>query len=236
MDRYTGRKEAHLKDVLNPYSTYQFRVQAYNEFGYGPPSTASPQYNTEEERPTKAPTNIGGGGGNIGDLMITWKPLSPSEQNAPGIYYKIFWRRPENKEFQSMPLKEYGNIGSYAVGVGRDNYYMKYEVKVQAINKVGEGPISETKVVYSAEDMPQVAPQLVYARSYNSTCLNVTWAPIEQTRERVRGKLIGYRIKYWLKEKSREEDAIYYLSRSTRPWALIVGLIPDEYYFVKVII
>lgn len=42
--------------------------------------------------------------------------------------------------------------------------------------------------------MPQVAPQLVVALSYNSTALNVSWQPIEQTRERVRGKLIGHRV------------------------------------------
>ena len=42
--------------------------------------------------------------------------------------------------------------------------------------------------------MPQVSPVQVAARSYNSTALNVTWLPIEQTRERIRGKLIGYRV------------------------------------------
>lgn len=43
--------------------------------------------------------------------------------------------------------------------------------------------------------MPQVAPQLVIAASYNSTALNVSWNAIEQTRENVRGKLIGHRVK-----------------------------------------
>jgi hypothetical protein len=42
--------------------------------------------------------------------------------------------------------------------------------------------------------MPQVSPVQVSARSYNSTALNVSWLPIEQTRERIRGKLIGYRV------------------------------------------
>ncbi|XP_012215435.1 contactin [Linepithema humile] len=234
VDRYTGRKEARMENVLNPYSTYEFRVQAFNIYGYGPPSTSSPQYRTSTDRPTKAPSNIGGGGGNIGDLMITWNPLSQSDQNAPGIHYRVFWRRQGLNEFQTQTLEKFGNTGRYSTTVGRDNYYMKYEVRVQAINDIGEGPISEIKVVYSAEDMPQVAPQLVYAMSYNSTSLNVTWAPIEQTRERVRGKLIGHRIKYWVKDHSREEDSTYYLSRSTRNWALIVGLQPDTYYYVKV--
>jgi len=42
--------------------------------------------------------------------------------------------------------------------------------------------------------MPQSSPQQVSAISYNSTALNVSWAPIDQTREMLRGKLIGYRV------------------------------------------
>lgn len=64
------------------------------------------------------------------------------------------------------------------------------------------------------------------------TALNVSWEPIEEIREKVKGKLIGHRIKYWKKD-THEEDSVYYLSRTTRPWALIVGLQPDTYYFVK---
>lgn len=42
-------------------------------------------------------------------------------------------------------------------------------------------------------------------------------------------------MKYWKRDHS-EEDSVYYLSRTTRNWALIVGLEPDTYYFVKVMI
>lgn len=45
--------------------------------------------------------------------------------------------------------------------------------------------------------------------------------------------ILLFQLKYW-KEKGREEDAVYYLSRTTRPWSLIVGLQPNTYYFVKV--
>lgn len=64
----------------------------------------------------------------------------------------------------------------------------------QAINDFGSGPESEVVTIFSAEDMPQVAPVQVSARSYNSTALNVSWLPIEETREKIRGKLIGYRV------------------------------------------
>lgn len=91
---------------------------------------------------------------------------------------------------------------------------------------------NETKLLFLSLSR-QVAPQQTIARGFNSTCLNVTWNAVEQTREKIRGNLIGHRLKYWKKDL-REEDAVYYLSRTTRAWALIVGLEPDTYYFVKV--
>lgn len=251
---------------------------AINSLGPGTDSKPSPLYSTDSDKPYIAPRNIGGGGGKIGDLTITWdvcikyyvktiffyysiifpQALKPQEQNGKGIHYKVFWKRHEGEsEFQTEVLKKAGNINSAVVNVPSMYYYTKYDVKVQAINNIGFGPESDVHTIYSAEDMPQVAPQLVVARSYNSTALNVTWNPINLSRETIRGKLIGHRVsiskkgkfyniitqnyyilflqlKYWKKD-NREEDSVYYLSRSTLNHALIVGLSPDTYYFVKVI-
>ncbi|XP_066907076.1 contactin [Halyomorpha halys] len=235
VDRYNGRKEAQLENVLTPYSLYEFVVQAGNILGLGIPSLPSPKYRTRSDKPYKVPDKISGGGGKIGDLIITWEPLSAKDQNGPGIYYKIFWKRhgTSENEYQSQNLTGMGNVGIAVVRVPLEDYYTQYDVKVQASNADGAGPISNTTVIYSAEDMPQVAPQQVSARPFNSTSINVTWTPIELTREKIRGKLIGHRLKYW-KQSTTEENAVYYLSRSTRPWSLIVGLQPNTYYFVKV--
>ncbi|KAL0268356.1 UNVERIFIED_CONTAM: hypothetical protein PYX00_010329 [Menopon gallinae] len=234
IDRYTGRKEAVVEGVLSPWSIYEFRVAALNGLGLGPFSAPSPQYSTQTSSPHKAPANVGGGGGKIGDLTISWTPLPPQDQNAPGIYYKIFWRRQgTHREYEFQELKEYGNVGYAVVRIPKEYYYTKYEVKVQAINDIGRGPESPVTVIYSAEDMPQVAPQFVASVSYNSTALNVSWSPISEERELVRGKLIGYRLKYWKKDEI-EERSVYYLNRDTRPWSLIVGLQPDTYYYVRV--
>lgn len=233
-DRHNGRKEAFLENVLNPFTTYEFRVSAYNELGYGPASAPTPQHSTSADKPFKVPSYVGGGGGKIGELTIKWEPLPPADQNGPGIYYKVFWRRKNHDtEFQSADLRHLGNIGIYVVSIPQQFFYTEYEVKIQSFNEIGAGPISEPVTIFSAEDMPQVAPQTVLAVGYNSTALNVSWSPIDQTRERVRGKLIGHRIKYWL-ETRPEETATYYLSRTTRPWSLVVGLKPDTRYFVKV--
>ncbi|XP_052867950.1 contactin [Anopheles cruzii] len=232
VDRYNGRRRATVLN-LTPWCGYEFSVVAVNDLGIGTPSLPSPVYSTQKDKPYIAPRNVGGGGGKIGDLTITWDPLLPQEQNSIEIHYKVFFRLPDQREWASEELRRQGNTGKAVVHVHTDKYYTKYEVKVQAINDLGVGPISEPVTIFSAEDMPQVAPQQTIARSFNSTALNVTWMAVSQSRESIRGRLIGHRLKYWKKEH-KEEDSVYYLSRTTRPWALIVGLEPDTYYFVKV--
>merc|ERR1712038_1525483 len=64
--------------------------------------------------------------------------------------------------------------------------------------------------------------------------------PIPNVREKVRGKLIGHRIKYWMKKDNEYNSTLevkesqYVLSRSTKSEALIIGLLPNEYYYVRV--
>ena len=72
------------------------------------------------------------------------------------------------------------------------------------------------------------------ARPYNSTALNITWTPIPEEREKVRGELIGHRIKYWRQDLNEITESQYLLSRSTDPHALIIGLQPNTYYWVRV--
>ena len=37
-DKFTGRRVAVVRDVLSPWSSYEFRVSAINDLGLGPPS------------------------------------------------------------------------------------------------------------------------------------------------------------------------------------------------------
>ncbi len=82
----------HLKGVLSPWSTYRFRVSAFNELGVGLPSEASPSYNTDKAVPFKAPSGVGYLNGKVGTLTITWQPLPPKDWNAPDIYYRVFYK------------------------------------------------------------------------------------------------------------------------------------------------
>ncbi|XP_045597115.1 contactin [Procambarus clarkii] len=237
IDPNNGRREYQLGDVLSPWASHEFRVLGVNSLGSGQFSAPSPQANTKQDRPFTTPTNLGGGGGKTGDLTITWDPLPGEYQNSPGVYYKLFWRRtvidPET-DFQSIVLKNRGNIGMHVVDVNPSKYfYTQHEVKIQAWNSQGPGPISDPVEIFSAEDMPQVQPTEVSAYAHNATSLNVTWQPIEPTRDNIRGKLIGYRMKYW-RRQSEETDHIIKLQRGTESHGLILGLIPNTFYWVRV--
>eukprot|EP00095_Tigriopus_kingsejongensis_P002293 maker-scaffold400_size182785-snap-gene-0.21 protein:Tk02293 transcript:maker-scaffold400_size182785-snap-gene-0.21-mRNA-1 annotation:"PREDICTED: contactin-like" len=237
-----GRRQVVLRNKLSPFAAYQFRVAGYNDLGLGQFSEPSPSYNTQPDKPLKAPRNVRGGGGKTGDLTILWDPLPKHEQNAPGIYYRLYYRRvgvDEERDFQSKTLKNLGSIGLYVVMIHKKYFYTTHEVKVQAFNDLCEapdcdGPTSDPVVIFSAEDMPQVAPTQVGARPFNSTAINVTWIAIPDVREKIRGKLIGHRIKYWRDDLNEITESQYLLSRSTEPHATIIGLQPNSYYWVRV--
>ncbi|KAI1278064.1 Contactin [Halotydeus destructor] len=234
IDQLTSRRSVNLQSVLSPWSTYEFRVIAISELGSGPPSLASPQYNTDKDRPLKTPTAVGGGGGKSGTLTITWNPLPPQDWNAPEIWYQIYYKGSGDADYTTKDLRQQGNIGMFTVSVGEENYYKPYSVAVRAKNPVGEGPASNEVEVFSAEAMPHVQPSLVQAISHNSTALNVSWAPVDITREKIRGKLIGHRIKYWRNGHDPQTDSLTLLSRAIDPWGLIVALQPDTEYYVAV--
>jgi len=205
-------------------------------------SEPSPQYNTRPDKPYLPVTHVRSDGGRTGDLTIRWKALPKQNQNAPGIYYKIFYRRTgvdEERDFQENTLRHLGNVNMYVIRVPREYFFTTYEVKVQVFNDMCHmpqcsGPMSEPETVMTAEDLPQVAPTKVGARSFNSTAIRIHWTSIPEVREKLRGKLIGYRIKYWLQNRDEVIDSQYVLSRSINPEALIIGLLPNTYYWVRV--
>ena len=72
------------------------------------------------------------------------------------------------------------------------------------------------------------------ARPFNSTAIKITWNALPSAREKIRGELIGYRIKYWREDLNEITESQYLLSRSTENHALIIGLQPNAYYWVRV--
>jgi hypothetical protein len=90
---------------LAAWSAYTFRVIASNSFGYGEPSQPSDSCNTNQDRPGSPPRDVGGGGGKIGDLKITWEPLPPEHWNGQDLRYLVYFRKEGDQSFQVVRIQ-----------------------------------------------------------------------------------------------------------------------------------
>lgn len=71
-------------------------------------------------------------------------------------------------------------------------FFFPYNVRVSAVNALGEGPVSGNVTIRSAEDRPARQVLNVKCNPYNSTAMIVTWDMIDENDyEVLRGRLIG---------------------------------------------
>ncbi|KAL4226978.1 Contactin-3 [Mactra antiquata] len=236
---------------LKPGSGYRFKMRSKNDYGVSAISKETETIVIPGAKPTKPPTNVGGGGGSVGTLTIRWDPLLPEDQHGWGIGYEVdFRKRPPPGQEQSNTKWEkiivMGNIGHTSALVGKENFYLLYQVKVTPFNMFGMGNPAINDNVYSAEDMPTSQPTNVLAEPYNETALNVYWDGIDQSRAAMKGKLLGYKIAYWEtdKETARQSQDITQIE-NRQNWkqaivygdvteAMIIGLRNNSWYTVMV--
>lgn len=223
---------------LSPGSSYRFKVLAINIYGAGPTSAPSDEFPIPGAAPSKAPANVRRGRGKVGSLHIVWEPLPPEDQNGWGIGYIVEWRLPrqdirtENSwGKQLLP----GNVSEFVTTVpGRNQYYLQYEVRVTAYNMFGVGRSSPVQYIHSADDIPVAVPSMVWVEAYNSTALMVHWTPVPNTRDSMKGRLRGYKVNYWLRYGEDENQATQASFSGQIEQALVIGLLPDTWYYVSV--
>ncbi|KAK5617550.1 hypothetical protein CRENBAI_004157, partial [Crenichthys baileyi] len=177
---------------LNAWVEYEFRVVARNIVGLGEPSPASAKTRTEDAIPDTAPTDVGGGGGTKSELVITWEPLSEELQNGEGFGYIIAFRSVGMVKWTRAIISTPG-VSRYVLRNETIHPFSPFDVKVAAFNNRGEGPFSSIATVYSAEDVPSVAPKRVRARSLSAAEIEVIWETLPSLPERV----LGYEVVYW---------------------------------------
>ncbi|XP_068714109.1 neuronal cell adhesion molecule-like [Montipora foliosa] len=126
-------------------------------------------------------------------LSIAWKPLQSIEHNGPGLYYIVYYQKADGS---GKPMrKEIKNASSYIVH-GAD-YYTEYKIQLQAANEIGFGPKSPIVFAYSGEKIPIGAPRDLDVRITSATSAYATWTGVADTRESIRGKLLGYKVYFW---------------------------------------
>uniref|UniRef100_A0AAY4E9K2 Contactin 3b n=1 Tax=Denticeps clupeoides TaxID=299321 RepID=A0AAY4E9K2_9TELE len=215
---------------LNAWVEYEFRVVAINSVGMGEPSPPSPKTRTEDasEFPDTAPTEVGGGGGTKSELVITWEPVPEEVQNGEGFGY-IITLRPQGGVTWTRAVITIPGISKYTFRNDTILPFSPYEVKVGAFNKRGEGPFSSIVTVFSAEEVPSMAPERVWGRSVSAAQIEVTWEPLLSNPERV----LGYEVVYW--EDDTKPDTVGKVRISGNYSAVNVsGLVGSTHYYLTV--
>ncbi|XP_017294760.1 neural cell adhesion molecule L1.1 isoform X2 [Kryptolebias marmoratus] len=175
----------HLQLILQPFCIFRFRVIAVNAIGRSDPSEPTEYQKTEPAAPSENPTGVRSNSTDPGTLIVTWDKMENRLHNGPNFQYKVYWREAQeenrswNYDFVKSPPFQINNTGTYT----------PFEIKVQAVNSVGEGLSPEPQIGHSGEDKPEEAPTGVSCVVTKST-VRVTW----NEAQRVRGQLLGYKI------------------------------------------
>ncbi|XP_047662765.1 neural cell adhesion molecule L1.2 isoform X2 [Tachysurus fulvidraco] len=174
---------------LKPYLSYRFRVIAINRIGKSNPSLPSAPHSTPADRPSSNPEEVRSESLDPDTLVITWKEMDRRNFNGPGFTYKVMWR----KVVGSGPTWHSDQTTSPPFVVTNVGDFTAFDIKVQAVNELGEGPEPKSTIGYPGEDYPSEAPMNIGLILHNSNTIEVKWGPVN--REYVRGHLKGYKIR-----------------------------------------
>ena len=202
-----------VSDVsLSPWANYTFRVISVNQVGPSPPSKHSEMCTTEEDVPHDNPKQVVGKGTNPHNMVISWSPMRKIEHNAPGFFYKVYWKREElyNDAWKSAIVTDWKQ-NSYIVE--NTPTFVRYRIKVEAHNRKGQAHVVPSEVIgYSGEDKPTQAPKnFQLLRVIDATTAEFSWEPVAQ--DSIHGHFKGYKIQTWLSTEDEENMREYLVLR-----------------------
>lgn len=208
------RSYSQLICQLKPYTEYVFVVQAFNSIGAGPRSDAV-LVRTSESLPVAAPTLNPCTSNSLSDqLSVSWNPVAVDQLNGRLLGYKLhIYTWPESRltsvfdsiqqenvttdellqsqlelppnEWQTKRKIERLSADRTQLLLNTLRPFTNYTLSVQAVNSVGDGPLSALRICRTAEAKPD-AVRKVNVVQLSSDSLLVSWQPPRHVNGRLR--------------------------------------------------
>ncbi|KAH7974593.1 hypothetical protein HPB49_017197 [Dermacentor silvarum] len=127
-------------------TVYKFRMVAHNKVGQSPASEPSPKAcRTNTDVPYKNPERVVARWDDSNNLVISWKPMPPSEHNGHGFGYNVMWRGDfPGPSWSGRVVMDWTQDRIIASGVYKGK---PYRVRVEAHNLRGKARVAVRDVV-----------------------------------------------------------------------------------------
>lgn len=193
---------------LQPYTLYQFRIQATNDLGSSSFSKESGEVRTLPAAPSKGVENLKVVPITTTSVKVKWSPLKKVFWNgdfATGGYRILYQQIAEfPSNIQNTPKVDVSGISQSEVVLLDLIPDHNYEIVVAPFNSQGQGPLTiPAAIVYVGEAIPTGEPQDLVALPISSTAVYLEWKPPKHDMQN--GNLLGYKIFYTAKSTLTNE-------------------------------
>ncbi|XP_053539016.1 receptor-type tyrosine-protein phosphatase S isoform X7 [Ictalurus punctatus] len=155
-------------------------------------------------------------------ITITWDSGNPE----PVSYYIIQYRAkiPDSK-FETMD-----SITTTRYSIGGLSPNTEYEIRVSAVNTIGQGPASEPVEARTGEQAPASPPRNIQARIISHSTMMVRWEEPEEPN----GQIKGYRV-YYTMDPSQPMSMWQIHNVQDSTITTIQNLVTSETYTIRVL-
>jgi len=227
---------ATVVDLL-PYNYYTFRVTSRNAYGLSAAYLSTLPKRTAASAPIVSPSKVGGGGGFVGQLVVSWEALPRSYYGDDDVDYDVYVRQQTEGNVTNAWIAQVvtGGAQNQAVfRVSNEEIYTAYDVQVRATNTLGQGPFSEITTVHTAELAPTEAPSRFKSEGVHSYNAQIGWNKIEDTNGFTQGYHVAVCDLYTYKNCRNSSTWTMIKTTDPAPTVFITGLYPNRPYSISV--